>query len=99
MREWPDVADRAPSAETTSFDSESLAAAVGGVLLRVGTREIRGGAVDSRSVEPGNAFFALGGERTDGHHFVVDAAKAGAAALVVQRAPSTEELVAIDANG
>ena len=33
---------------SSSFDSESLAAAVGGVLLRAGTAPIRGGAVDSR---------------------------------------------------
>jgi UDP-N-acetylmuramoyl-tripeptide--D-alanyl-D-alanine ligase len=99
MREWPDVADRALSAETQSFDSESLAAAVGGVLLRAGTLRISGGAVDSRRVEPGNAFFALAGERTDGHRFVVDAAVAGAAALVVERGPSGEDLAAIDAIG
>ena len=99
MREWPDVADRALSAETSSFDSESLAAAVGGVLLRAGTLRISGGAVDSRKVEAGNAFFALAGERTDGHKFVVDAARAGAAALVVERPPRAEDLAAIDVNG
>src|SRR3954469_9260886 len=99
MREWPDVADRALSAETPSFDSESLAAAVGGVLLRAGSLRISGGAVDSRRVEPGNAFFALAGERTDGHNFVVDAVNAGAAALVVERAPSAEDLGAIDSTG
>jgi UDP-N-acetylmuramoyl-tripeptide--D-alanyl-D-alanine ligase len=82
MREWPDVADRASSADP-AFNSESLTAAVGGALVRAGTREIRGGAVDSRLVEPGNAFFALAGERTDGHNFVRDAARAGATALVV----------------
>src|SRR3954469_3968772 len=99
MRRWPDVADRAPSAETPSFDSESLAAAVGGVLLRAGAGPIRGGAVDSRRVEAGNAFFALPGERTDGHRFLVDAARAGAAALVVEREPSADDLAAIDAQG
>ena len=82
MRKWRDVADRAHSAEIQSFDSESLAAAVGGALLRPGSRPISGGAVDSRRVEPGNAFFALAGERTDGHRFVADAARRGAAALV-----------------
>ena len=33
----------------------------------------RGGAVDSRIVEAGNAFFALKGERTDGHVFTIEA--------------------------
>jgi len=86
MRKWRDVADRALSAENPSFDSESLAAAVGGALLRPGSQPIRGGAVDSRRVEPGNAFFALAGERTNGHRFVADAARRGAAALVVSEA-------------
>jgi UDP-N-acetylmuramoyl-tripeptide--D-alanyl-D-alanine ligase len=56
-------------------------------LLHAGTAPIRGGAVDSRKVERGNAFFALPGEHTDGHNFVDDAVGRGAAALVVSRAP------------
>jgi UDP-N-acetylmuramoyl-tripeptide--D-alanyl-D-alanine ligase len=60
---------------------------VRGQLLHSGTAPIRGGAVDSRKVEPGNAFFALPGERTDGHIFLADAASRGAAALVVSHAP------------
>src|SRR4051812_13689604 len=95
MREWPNVADGALSAGFSSFDSDSLAAAAEGVLLRPGSRPIAGGAVDSRRVEPGNAFFALPGERTDGHRFVVEARRAGAGAIVVQRAPSDDELSAI----
>ncbi len=91
------MVDRAPSAETQSFDSESLAAAVGGALLRAGNRPIRGGAVDSRIVEPGNAFFALPGERTDGHRFVVDAAQRGATAIIVARPPSEDEMAALAA--
>ena len=43
----------------------------------------RGGAIDSRRVEGGELFFALPGERTDGHRFVADALAAGAAAAVV----------------
>lgn len=57
-------------------------------MLLDGSVPIRGGAVDSRRVEPGNAFFALPGERTDGHNFVVDAARRGAAAIVVSRPPN-----------
>lgn len=95
MREWPAVADRALSANSPYFDPESLTAAVEGRLLRAGDLPIRGGAVDSRLVERGNAFFALPGERTDGHRFVVDAARRGAAALVVTRAPVDGELAEI----
>jgi UDP-N-acetylmuramoyl-tripeptide--D-alanyl-D-alanine ligase len=41
--------------------------------------------VDSRLVEDGMLFVALPGERTDGHRFLADAARAGAAALIVGR--------------
>jgi UDP-N-acetylmuramoyl-tripeptide--D-alanyl-D-alanine ligase len=63
-----------------------LAAAIGGEVVQSGGAPIRGGAVDSRKVQPGNAFFALAGERTDGHNFVTQAVTAGAAALVVSQA-------------
>jgi UDP-N-acetylmuramoyl-tripeptide--D-alanyl-D-alanine ligase len=49
----------------------------------MGHRAVHGAAVDSRLVRPGVAFFALPGERTDGHRFLSDAIAAGAAALVV----------------
>jgi UDP-N-acetylmuramoyl-tripeptide--D-alanyl-D-alanine ligase len=98
MREFAAVADRAFSAEPF-FDSESLAAAVGGALAHPGHRPIRGGAVDSRLVEAGNAFFALPGEHTDGHRFLADAARAGAAALVVTRAIADDEVASLDALG
>jgi UDP-N-acetylmuramoyl-tripeptide--D-alanyl-D-alanine ligase len=49
--------------------------------------------VDSRAVEPGQLFVALPGERTDGHAFLVDAASAGAAALVVTR--DVDDLAAV----
>ncbi len=92
MREWPAVADQAHSAESPSFDARSLAVAAGGQVLRGGSRPIRGGTVDSRRVEPGNCFFALPGERTDGHRFVLEAAANGAAALVVARSPTAAEM-------
>ena len=44
----------------------------------------RGAAIDSRRVEGGELFFALPGERTDGHRFVAAALAAGAAAAVVR---------------
>jgi UDP-N-acetylmuramoyl-tripeptide--D-alanyl-D-alanine ligase len=64
---------------------DDLARLTGGRLLARSTRPIRGGAVDSRRVEPGQAFFALPGDRTDGHAFIADAVRRGAAALVVTR--------------
>ncbi len=53
---------------------------------------IRGAAVDSRLVRPGELFVALAGDRTDGHRFLGAAVAAGAAALLVSRAPSASDL-------
>ncbi|MFP3939722.1 MAG: UDP-N-acetylmuramoyl-tripeptide--D-alanyl-D-alanine ligase [Thermoanaerobaculia bacterium] len=44
-----------------------------------------GAVLDSRKVAGGELFFALPGERTDGHRFVGAAFEAGAAAAVVER--------------
>ncbi len=68
-------------------------------MLSEGVNAIRGAAVDSRRVEPGNAFFALPGERTDGHRFVADAVQRGAAAVVVSVPPSSEEAALISDVG
>lgn len=46
---------------------------------------IWGVAADSREVRPGDAFVALPGLRTDGHHFAGDAARRGAALVVGER--------------
>lgn len=46
-----------------------------------------GAVLDSRRVRGGELFFALPGERTDGHRFVADALERGAAAAVVGRSP------------
>ncbi|MCH8814861.1 MAG: UDP-N-acetylmuramoyl-tripeptide--D-alanyl-D-alanine ligase [Chloroflexi bacterium] len=44
-----------------------------------------GAAIDSRSVQPGDLFFALHGESQDGHDFVDDAVAHGAAGVVADR--------------
>jgi UDP-N-acetylmuramoyl-L-alanyl-D-glutamate--2,6-diaminopimelate ligase len=48
-------------------------------------REVTGLAYDSRQVEPDSVFFAIRGEKSDGHDFLPQAAERGAAALVVAR--------------
>jgi UDP-N-acetylmuramoyl-L-alanyl-D-glutamate--2,6-diaminopimelate ligase len=47
--------------------------------------EISSLAYDSRQVRPGMLFFAISGEKTDGHNFVSTALEHGAAAIVSQR--------------
>jgi UDP-N-acetylmuramoyl-tripeptide--D-alanyl-D-alanine ligase len=51
--------------------------------------------IDSREVEPGDLFFALHGERHDGHEFVEEALRRGAAGLVVERPLEAPENVAV----
>jgi len=48
-------------------------------------------AIDSREVEPGDLFFALRGERLDGHDFVAQAIGAGAAGAVIERPVAAPE--------
>src|SRR5574341_813361 len=44
-----------------------------------------GASIDSRVVTPGDIFFAIAGERQDGHNFVPQALSAGAAGAVIER--------------
>ena len=86
----PDGPDGSPAAATRGIPSmtpDDLVAATGGTLLRRGSRAIRGAAVDSRLVAPGELFVALAGERTDGHRFLTDAVTAGAAGILLERRP------------
>lgn len=49
-----------------------------------------GASIDARSIQPGALFFALAGERVDGHAFVDQARQAGAAAAVVSQPVATD---------
>ena len=48
-------------------------------------REVPGLSIDTRTIKPGEAFFAIQGENRDGHDFVEAALKAGAGLAVVSR--------------
>lgn len=64
---------------------DDLLAATGGRLIApTAVTAIRGAAVDSRSVTPGACFVALRGARVDGHAYVGEAIRAGAAAALVE---------------
>lgn len=52
--------------------------------------EVNGAAIDSRRVEAGRLFFALPGTRLHGVHYVEEAVRAGAAAVVVEAERSAE---------
>ena len=50
-------------------------------------------ATDSRSVQPGDLFVALQGERFDAHDFLFEAAMRGAVAMLVSRCPTDQRLL------
>jgi UDP-N-acetylmuramoyl-tripeptide--D-alanyl-D-alanine ligase len=52
-------------------------------VLRPPTALIESVSTDSRNIAPGALFFALSGERVDGHDFLETVAKQGAAAVVI----------------
>jgi UDP-N-acetylmuramoyl-tripeptide--D-alanyl-D-alanine ligase len=67
----------------TSADmAEAMRASVQGVLPEA----ITGLSIDTRTIGPGEAYFAIKGDVHDGHAFVAAALKAGAALAVVERA-------------
>jgi len=47
--------------------------------------ELSGICIDSRQVKPGELYIAIRGERLDGHDFIGDAERAGAAAVICER--------------
>jgi UDP-N-acetylmuramoyl-tripeptide--D-alanyl-D-alanine ligase len=63
-----------------------LAEATGGTLLRGKPETLLSSfVINTRVVKPGGAFFALTGSRSDGHRFLRDAVRRGAAAAVIAR--------------
>ncbi len=94
----PTVTDVDPSthlppdvAAGPSLTADDLVGLSGGRLIARSDRLIRGAAADSRLVTAGQLFVALPGERTDGHGFLDDAVRRGAAALFVTRPPADPE--------
>src|ERR1700739_1255155 len=53
---------------------------------QAGAMVAQGYSIDSRTIAPGELFFAVRGERFDGHDFVTKAVERGAAGAVVSRA-------------
>jgi UDP-N-acetylmuramoyl-L-alanyl-D-glutamate--2,6-diaminopimelate ligase len=57
-----------------------------------GAVEVKGLAVDSRVVKPGDLFFALAGSKTDGARFIDAAIEAGAAAVASDHRPESAHI-------
>ena len=79
-----------PSRSRASFSFEHAQAITGGNLMLPSAMEAQqsfhGLSIDSRSVEPGQAFVAIVGEHLDGHTYVAQAIAAGAALVICDRA-------------
>lgn len=60
-----------------------IAAAVGGTIRGDAGRRLAGFSIDSRTLRAGELFFAIVGANQDGHRFVADAMRRGAAGAVV----------------
>ena len=67
---------------TASTMAEAMRASVGGALPAA----VSGLSIDSRSIAPGEAYFAIKGDVHDGHDFVMAALQAGAGLAVVEAA-------------
>lgn len=64
-----------------------------------GDAPVSGYRIDSRSVLPGDLFFALKGERSDGHSYLKEIAGRGAAGAIVRRGcPDQEGLALIEVD-
>ncbi|MGU3386090.1 UDP-N-acetylmuramoylalanyl-D-glutamyl-2,6-diaminopimelate--D-alanyl-D-alanine ligase [Methylobacterium sp. D53M] len=70
---------------TALWTREELESATGGRLAGAG-RAIGGASIDTRTLQPGDLFFAIRGDTRDGHDFVPDALGRGAGAAVVSAA-------------
>ncbi len=68
----------------TPMTAGQVESSTGGILVR-GTRTTiaTGVSIDTRKLRPGDLFFAIRGPRNDGHRYISDALKHGAAGAVV----------------
>jgi UDP-N-acetylmuramoyl-tripeptide--D-alanyl-D-alanine ligase len=71
--------------KVTVFNLDEVEKAIGGRIFgRKRVRGIQGVSIDSRTLRPGDLFFAIRGQQNDGHNFVKEAQEKGASAFVVE---------------
>ena len=72
-----------------SWTIEQILEATGGQLVRGEPKAVaRRLSIDSRTLQPGEAYVAIRGRRLDGHQFIDEAAHQGASCLIVSRIPT-----------
>ena len=76
------------------FTLEDIVAGTGGTLIEGAgennKREISGVSINSRTIGPGEIFFALKGPKFDGHDYIAEALTGGASVVVVERPEAVE---------
>ena len=65
------------------WTTDAMVAAMGGRPFGSLPRSVTGISIDTRTLKPGDAFFAIRGEKFDGHNFATAAMAAGASLMVV----------------
>src|SRR5258707_6694062 len=76
---------------TSAAMAEAMRASISGALPEA----VTGLSIDSRTIAPGEAYFAIKGEVHDGHEFVAVALKAEAALAVVLTIPHRPIVAAV----
>lgn len=76
-----------------------LAGTNGRLIAGPGGQPFRGASLDSRTIQPGELFIALRGDRLDGHAFVEDALARGAGGALVQHVAEGEPWGSPDWSG
>lgn len=74
-----------PLSKIAEFMSADTRAATGAVRSAIAAEEVQGYSIDSRTITSGQLFFAVKGERFDGHDFVAAALEKGASGAVVRK--------------
>ncbi|VAW36046.1 UDP-N-acetylmuramoyl-tripeptide--D-alanyl-D-alanine ligase [hydrothermal vent metagenome] len=79
------MVSRSSAAQSMKFTVRDILEATGGRLER-GSEDtaIKGVSIDSRTIRPGEVFFAISGKNFDGHSFVAAAVRGGAKCVVVE---------------
>ncbi|VAX38751.1 UDP-N-acetylmuramoyl-tripeptide--D-alanyl-D-alanine ligase [hydrothermal vent metagenome] len=79
------------------WTAESVRTAIGGSWVQRSDAQpalVGGAAIDTRALNPGEVFFALRGEQTDGHRYLRHAHEAGAALAIIDDVEAAGELPA-----
>ena len=84
------------AASTKVWDSEEISRALG--IYQDNFWEATGVSIDSRSTKPGDLFIAIKGPNNDGHNYLSEVARAGAAAAVVHHENKSDTLPLIKVN-